>query len=75
LKYIDYLWQRINIIRDKHIIDFPMTTEVVERHIRNERMRPWLKEEMLEKKRRTRNQKQRKIRKKRIRNERKNKMV
>jgi hypothetical protein len=52
-----------------------MTTEVVERHIRNERMRPWLKEEMLEKKRRTRNQKQRKIRKKRIRNERKNKMV
>jgi|TARA_B110001454_G_C12706236_1_gene428698 hypothetical protein len=31
MKYITYLWQRINIIRDEHIIDFPETLESIER--------------------------------------------
>jgi len=75
MTYLEWLLKRIAIYKSDNVIEFPLTSEMIERHIRNERMRPWLKEEMLEKKRRTRNQKQRKIRKKRIRNERKNKMV
>ena len=35
MKYVDYLLQRINIIKDKHIIDFPMTLESIERLRKN----------------------------------------
>jgi len=39
MTYLEWLLMRIAIYKSDNVIEFPLTTEMIERHIRNERMR------------------------------------